>query len=297
MTTKIIAFCLLSLAAPVLAAAESQPSDVWAAEFYNHYRTTANVTYKVTSQGDQKLDVYQRIDAPGPRPTLFFIHGGAWEHGSKEDVLGYTLPWMVWGWTVVSVNYRVTKEAIAPAGVEDCLCALHWVVANAPKYQFDLNHLIISGASAGGHLALLVGMAPVGAGLDRDFPGVQLPRPAAIVSFSGIVDVADLMAGPHKQGFAGAWVGNQADVARRVSPINYVRPGLPPIFLEQGDSDKTVPYSETVKFHAALTQAGVPNELMTVVGGGHGGYSAEEYVLIYKTLREFLGKYHLMVSE
>jgi len=64
-------------------------------------------------------------------------------------------------------------------------------------------------------------------------------------------------------------------------------------FLEQGDSDQTVPYSETVKFHAALTKAGVPNQLMTVVGGGHGGYSAEEYVLIYKTLGEFLAKYHL----
>ena len=89
MTTKIIAFSLLSLAAPVLAAVESQSSAVWTEEFYNHYRTTANVTYKVTSQGDQKLDVFQRIDAPGPRPTLFFIHGGAWEHGSKEDVLGY----------------------------------------------------------------------------------------------------------------------------------------------------------------------------------------------------------------
>jgi acetyl esterase/lipase len=293
MTTKIIAGLLLGLAVPALAVDESQPAATWAAEFYNHYRVTANVTYKVTPQGEQKLDVYQRIDAPGPRPTLFFIHGGAWEHGSKDDVLGSTLPWFEMGWTVVNINYRLTKEAIAPAGVEDCLCALHWVVANAPKYQFDLSRLVLAGASAGGQLALLVGVAPVTAGLDRDFPGVPLPRPAAIVSFSGVVDVADLMVGAHRQNFAVAWVGNQPEVARRVSPINYVRPGLPPIFLEQGDSDRTVPYALTVKFHEALTRAGVPNQLMTVVGGGHGGYSAEEYVLIYRTLRAFLAQHHL----
>jgi acetyl esterase/lipase len=298
MTTK-IAVCLLALLIAGTGCRRAPESSAdWAAVFYTRYRLTANVTYEMTPQGAQKLDVYRRIDAPGPRPTVFFIHGGAWEHGSKDDVLGNTLPWLEMGWTVVNVNYRLAKEAPAPAAVEDCLCALHWVAANADKYQFDLNRLVISGASAGGELALVVGMAPPGAGLDRDPKGPPLPRPAAIVSFSGVVDVADLLSGPHAQGFAGAWIGKQPDpgaVARRVSPVSYVRPGLPPILSVHGDSDATVPYGETVRFHEALTRAGVHNRLLTIKGGGHGGYSPEQYLLISRTLREFLARNRLEI--
>ena len=295
MKTPLLACCLLLAATPALPA-EPESNAVWTAEFFTHYRVSANIVYKVTAQGEQKLDVYQRIDAPGPKPTLFYIHGGAWEHGSKEGELGYILPWLEMGWNVVTVDYRLTRDAPAPAAVEDCLCALHWLAANSPRYDFDPARIVSAGASAGGELALVVGMAPPSAGLDRDTSGAPLPRAAAIVSFSGVVDVADLLAGPHAQGFAAAWLGNQTDraaLARRVSPATYVRPGLPPILSVHGDRDLTVPYGETVKFHEALTKAGVSNRLLTITKGGHGGYSPREYLLINKVLREFLTEHHL----
>jgi len=300
MTTKILGSLLLSLALPGLCLAAPRSSATWAADFYNHVRIIPNVTYKETPQGPQMLDVFQTRDAKGPAPTIFMIHGGGWIHGSKEDMLGYIMPWMEMGWSVVSINYRIAKEASAPAGVEDCFCALRWTAANAKKYDFDLSRLVIGGASAGGELALVVGMAPPEAGFDRDSPGGPLPRAVAIVNFSGVTDVLDLFEGPHRQYFTADWLGHQPrleDLARRLSPLTYVRPGLPAIFTAHGDSDPVVPYGQAVQLHAALTKAGVANQLFTVTGGKHGAYTPEQYVSIYAALRAFLIQQHLPVSE
>ena len=272
----------------------------WAVEFYSHYRVVPNITYKVVGKNELKLDIYQRSDVTGPVPTLFFIHGGGWVHQSKSDVLGNLLPWLEWGWTVVNIDYRLAGDASAPAAVEDCRCALRWVAANAEKYQFDLKRLVISGASAGGELALVTGMAPDNAGLDQDYPAGTRPLAAAFVNFSGIVDVTEVVQGPHQTPWAVTWIPNgpgQLEMAKKVSPLTYVRAGLPPVLTIHGDADDAVPYQQAVKFHAALTQAGVPNQLVTVTGGKHGGYSAAENVRNYGATRAFLTALHLIPPE
>jgi acetyl esterase/lipase len=87
------------------------------------------------------------------------------------------------GWNVVNVDYRVARIAQSPAAVEDCLCALRWVAANAKQHHIDVNWLVVTGDSSGGHLALTTGMIPESAGLDRQCPGVPLPKVAAIVDY------------------------------------------------------------------------------------------------------------------
>jgi acetyl esterase/lipase len=67
---------------------------------------------------------------------------------------------MAMGFAVVNVEYRLGKTSLAPAAVEDCLCALHWVGRNAKKYNFDLSKVIVTGGSAGGHLALTTACPP-----------------------------------------------------------------------------------------------------------------------------------------
>ena len=294
----VIAACFgaLGVTAPGASGRPSPSSARWAAEFYNHYRTIADVTYKTVGGTDLKLDIYQRSDLAGPVPTLFFVHGGGWVHQSRADVLGNILPWLEMGWTVVNVDYRIANVARAPAAAEDCRCALHWVGQHAREYQFDLDRLVISGASAGGELALLCGMAPANAGLDADFPGEPLPRPAAMVSLSGITDVVELQDTPNGV----AWLPRgpeRTEIARQVSPVTYVRAGLPPILTIHGDADQAVPYASAVRFHAALSKVGVPNQLFTIPGGMHGGYPAETNVRIYEVIRAFLAEHHLTVSE
>ncbi len=288
---------VLLLAAPLAASAETpRTSAAWTAEFYTHVGIVTNLVYETTPQGPQTLDIFQAKDVRGPAPTVFFIHGGAWIHGTKDDMLGYTLPWMEMGWTVVNINYRVAKDAPAPAAVEDCVCALRWTAANAGKYRIDLSRLVIAGASAGGELALVVAMAPPGAKFDGSHAVGPLPGAVAVVNFSGVADVLDLLEGPHGQGFTATWLGGvrgREDLARRLSPITYVRPGVPPVFTAHGSADPTVPYGQAVRFHAALTAAGVPNQLWTVAGGKHGAYSPAEYREIYVALRAFLARRHL----
>jgi len=273
--------------------AQLSPTADWATHTLNQYQVVPNVTYLVASNYEAKLDVYKRRDATGPQPTLIFFHGGGWIQGSKEQSLMSLIPWFEMGWDVVNVEYRLGRVALAPAAVEDGLCALRFVAARAKDYDIDPSRLVVSGESAGGHLALTTGMIPESAGLDRQCPGVPLPKAAAIIDWYGITDVVDLLDGPNRKPYAVAWLSslpNREDVARRVSPLTYVRAGLPPILAIQGDADPTVPYQHSVRLTRALSEAGVPNQLVTVPGGKHGQFTAEERTKIYVAIREFLAK-------
>jgi dipeptidyl aminopeptidase/acylaminoacyl peptidase len=100
--------------------------------------------------------------------------------------------------------------------------------------------------------------------------------------------------------YAVSWLGsmpNRAEVAKRVSPLTYVRPGLPPILMIQGDADPTVPYTQSLRLREALTKAGVPNELVTVPGGKHGNFTVEENLKTYAAIRSFLIKYKLLAGD
>ena len=73
-----------------------------------------------------------------------------------------------------------------------------------------------------------------------------------------------------------------------MSPLQYVRPGLPPTITIHGDADPTVPYQHAVQLRDALTTAGVPNELVTVPGGGHGGFTPEWNLRAFAAIESFL---------
>ena len=201
------------------------------------------------------------------------------------------VPFLEAGWSVVNVQYRLGDVSLAPAAVEDCLCALRWVIRNAGEYGFDTDRIVVSGNSAGGHLALTTGMLPPDSGLDRQCPGTEVLKVAAIVNWYGITDVGDLLAGDNMKPYAVQWLGAMPDryeIAERVSPLSYVRSGLPPIITIHGDADPTVPYTHATRLQSALNEAGVPNQLVTVPDGRHGGFPAAEMLRIYKEVFAFL---------
>ena len=117
-------------------------------------------------------------------------------------------PYFEMGWNVVNVEYRLEKISPAPAAVEDCLCALRWIGVHARDYNIDVTKLVVTGESAGGHLALTTGMIPMSAGLDRQCPGPDLPKVAAILDWYGITDVNDLLDGPNQKSYAVQWLGS-----------------------------------------------------------------------------------------
>jgi acetyl esterase/lipase len=262
--------------------------------FQTDYQTAPNITYLTANNYEAKLDVYRRRNSPQPRPTLINIHGGGWTAGSKESNSLMFLPFLQMGWNVVNVEYRLARVSLAPAAVEDCLCALRWVYRNAKQYDFDTSRLVVTGDSAGAHLALTTGMVPASAGLDRECPGTEELKVAAIINWYGIVDVVDLLDGPNMKTYAVTWLGSLPDreaVAKRVSPLTYVRPGLPPILTIHGDADPTVPYTHALRLREALDKARVPNRLVTVPGGRHGNFSQAERLTIFAAIRQFLDQY------
>src|SRR5712691_1893280 len=179
---KILLLAVLSLV-PSTAFAQLSPSATWAAHAANQYQVAANITYLTASNFEAKLDIYSRRGATTPQPTVVYFHGGFWAAGSKEQSLMSLMPWFEMGWNVVNVEYRLGRVALAPAAVEDCLCALRYVAAQAKIYDLDTNRLVLSGESAGGHLPLTTGMIPESAGLDRQCPGAALPKVAAIIDW------------------------------------------------------------------------------------------------------------------
>src|SRR5213593_3065071 len=262
------------------------------------YRVTPNITYLTANNFEAKLDVYSRSDTTAPQPTLIWIHGGGWTGGNKEGATFSLLPYMEMGWNVVNVEYRLAKISLAPAAVEDCLCALRWVIRNAKQYGFDTNKLVVSGGSAGGHLALTTAMIPASEGMDRQCPGTEPLKVAAVVDWYGITDVVDLLDAANMKTYAVQWMGsmpNRVEIAKRVSPLTYVRAGLPPVISIQGDQDPVVPYSHSVRLQEALQKAGIDHELVTIPGGKHGNFTRAENQKAYAAIKAFLAR-HGMTS-
>jgi acetyl esterase/lipase len=281
------------------ASAQLSDTETWASHLSNTYRVVPNVTYHKANNRENKVDLYLPSGVDGPVPVLMYIHGGGWRGGSKESSVLRLLPWLEKGWAVVNVQYRLAEVSLAPAAVEDCLCALRWVIQNADTYNIDADRIVVTGNSAGGHLALTTGMIPASAGLDRECPGPEELSVAAIINWYGITNVGDLLDGENMKTYAVTWMGsmpNRLEIAARVSPLSYVRAGLPPILSIHGDADPTVPYQHGVRLHEELAKAGVANELHTVPGGRHGGFNREETVAIFDTIDRFLTEHGLAGS-
>ena len=119
-------------------------------------------------------------------PLIINIHGGAFKMGSKEQ--GVPTEYLAQGYAVASINYRLSQHAKFPAQIEDCKAAVRWLRAHADEYRLDPNHFAAWGASAGGHLAAMLGTTgdtkefDVGANLD------QSSRVQAVVDYFGPTD-------------------------------------------------------------------------------------------------------------
>jgi acetyl esterase/lipase len=267
------------------------PTTPFSTEAGARYWVQPDIVYATANNTQLKLDVWYPNESKSPTPTLVYIHGGGWIFGTKETSVLQFLPFLEKGWRVVNVEYRMASNSLAPAAVEDTRCALRWVFRNAKQWNFDTSKIVLTGHSAGGHLSLITGMLPKGTSLDNQCYGDEDLKVAAIINWYGITDVNDVIQGPNLKNYAAMWMGSMptaADIARSVSPLTYVRPGLPPILTIHGDKDDVVPYSEAVRLKDALDKAKVINELYTIKNGGHGQFKQAEYIAAYQEIWRFL---------
>lgn len=286
---------LLFLAAHVSAQQNTTPSLL---QIGDRYWMQPDVVYGSANNTPLKLDVWYPRDNPKPTPTVVYIHGGGWIFGSKEGAVFQLLPYLERGWRAINVEYRMAGNSLAPGSVEDTRCALRWIFRNAKQYNIDTTKIVLTGHSAGGHLSLITGMLPDGTALDNrcyaeaKYGDVPM-KVAAIVNWYGITDVNDLIAGPNTKNYAVMWMGampNAAEVAKSVSPLTYVRAGLPPIITIHGDKDDVVPYTHATRLHAELEKTHNVNRLITIKEAGHGMFTQPQYTMgfdeVWKFLRE-----------
>lgn len=252
----------------------------------------ANIPYD--QYKETVLDILQpKAPSKEKRPGMIVIHGGGWVAGTKDQRVQYAcLKYVERGFVVANVEYRLAKIATAPAAVTDVLKAAQWFHKNAAKYHVDPRRIAVTGDSAGGHLALMVAMTPHSARLG---PPAKV---AAVVDFYGITDVADLLEGPNRKQYAVTWVPEQEgrrELAKRISPMTYVRKDVPPILALHGDVDKTVPYEQSANLARELQSAGASARLITVSGQAHGFPQAvldQQFEHIFEFLKEKGVLYH-----
>ncbi|HNQ89922.1 MAG TPA: alpha-L-fucosidase [Verrucomicrobiota bacterium] len=261
-----------------------------------------DLAYVPSGHERQKLDLYLPKDGTN-LPLIINIHGGAFKMGSKEQ--GVPLDYLAQGYAIASINYRLSQHAVFPAQIEDCKAAVRWLRAHAGEYRLDPHRFAAWGASAGGHLAAMLGTTgdttefEVGAHLD------QSSRVQAVVDYFGPTDFLqmDLHRLPNGQRhdpadspeslLIGGAIQEHKDQAAKANPITYVTAGDPPFLICHGDADPLVPHHQSELLAAALKQAGVPVTFYTVRGAGHGRFSDPK---VGELTREFLAK-HLKREE
>jgi acetyl esterase/lipase len=245
------------------------------------------------------LDLYLPQGIKNP-PLIMFIHGGGWKGGSRsrcriEFVAQH-------GYAIASIEYRLSQEALFPAQIHDCKGALRWLRANASKFGYNAEKVVVAGTSAGGHLAALMGTSAGVSALEGSTGGnpTQSSRVQGILDYYGPSDFitrskshpakTEIPTGSVFQLFGGKVTENLA-AAKAASPVTHVNKDDPPLLILHGSNDKTVFMEQSVILRDAYQAQGLQVQLHIEQGAGHGwrGKTTAEETAIMDSLRSWFG--------
>jgi acetyl esterase/lipase len=281
----------------ILCALGASEFQAGAAEAAPHkIKTHADIEFAKPDDIPLLLDLHVPADVKKP-PLVLFIHGGGWRQGDRRM---NKLDWLpAHGYAVASIEYRLSQEAVFPAQIHDCHTALRWLRAHAEDYGYDASRIIVAGASAGGHLAALMGL---GTGI-ADLEGTP-SDPARILGIIDYYGATDLVARAALQPeeceqpkgkvyrLLGGKVSEKTALARLASPVTHITPDDPPLLILHGALDTTVPVSQSELLRDRYRAAGLEVHLHLKPGAGHGWTQsdAKERELVLATLLRWLEK-------
>ncbi len=226
------------------------------------------------------MDIYRPAD-PGAHPAVVLVHGGGFRAGTRQSYSKMAQRLAEHGYVAATVTYRLAPQFPFPAAVHDVKAAVRFLRANAAQYHVDPERIGAMGGSAGGHLALFLG-------LTANVPEFEGPGPNA--SFSSRVQCVADYYGPSDFTQSYAKSVDAAEVLPlflegdlthkrlahiRASPLNWVNPDAAPVLALHGTQDTYVAYEQSVWLLERLLGAGVPAELETIPGAGHGFKGAD----------------------
>jgi acetyl esterase/lipase len=255
-----------------------------------------NLEYGRASGQSLQLDIYRPKVITKKLPVVVWIYGGSWKSGSKDFCpIAFMATQQL---AIVSINYRLDTVAPFPAQIYDCKGAIRWLRANADQYGLDVDHIGIFGASAGGHLALLLATTAGNPTMEGDV-GDHLnysSRVQCVCAFYPPTDLNRLVTDPKIRSnpdgdvakLLGGAVADNVEKANAASPITYVSTNCAPVFLMHGADDTLVPPEQSEIFYQALLKNGIDAHLKIVPNQGHGIIAPPD---VAQEIYAFFGKY------
>jgi len=248
----------------------------------------ANLVYASIKRKKLLLDLYLPAGGQNPPfPLVVWVHGGAFRAGDKNDPTA--LPLVEAGFAVASINYRLSQEALFPAQLYDCKAAVRWLRAHASEYHLLAEKIGVWGASAGGHLAAMLGVTNNIEELEGKV-GDCLEQSSAVQAvcdwfgptnflrmndFPGSMD-HDAADSPESE-LVGGPIQENPHLVAAANPITYVSKSAPPFLIMHGEDDPLVPANQSEILAAALRDNGIEIDLIMIPGMGH-GFQGEEYI-------------------
>jgi acetyl esterase/lipase len=264
----------------------------------NNQPSEAGIEFARVGDRALLLDFYQAGSNDGKAPLVIWVHGGAWRAGSRADVPVQGLT--EYGFAIASVDYRLSGEEMFPAQVHDIKAAIRFLRSQAERFHVDADRFIVAGASAGGHLAALVGVSNGVAALEGvvgDHRAVSSDV-QAIVSFYGASNLQTILSQSTPHGLSvrvpalqlllGGQPDQVAELAKLASPVAHVDAADPPLLLIHGDQDPQMPVNQSLELFGAYQAVQSKVKLHVVHGGAHGGAGFYEPKML-ALVRDFLG--------
>jgi acetyl esterase/lipase len=265
---------LTVFAVALLAAALGAGSSLRAAEKVEvEYKP--DVTYATVDGEELQLDLASPKGLDQAVPAVVVIHGGGWMGGKRQDMTALAKILAEHGYVAATVSYRLAPKHRFPAQVEDVKAAVRYLRAHADELHIDPQRIGATGASAGGHLALMLGTVDSGDGLEGDGGNAdQSSKVQAVVNFVGPVNlIMDDYTDTQTQiltAFLGGPPKEKVDDCRRASPLSYINAGDAPTLSFFGSDDPLIPNDQAFQIATALDEADVPGRVEILLGASHG---------------------------
>ncbi|MDF1549765.1 MAG: alpha/beta hydrolase [Bacteroidales bacterium] len=204
----------------------------------NKIKKHENLIYQSYGSRPMHLDLFEpENSAASPRPCVALVHGGGWSSGDKSLLEPFALALADSGYVIITIEYRLSNEALYPAAVIDIITAIKWLYANALTFNIDTSHISIMGSSAGGQLATLVGVSTALKKFnDPSIYNSHLPKIKSIIDLDGIIafihPLSEEGGKPGKKGSAEKWFGihfkDDPTKWNEASALTYVGKNTPP---------------------------------------------------------------------
>lgn len=236
------------------------------------------IVYSTSGKNPLRLDLARPRQRAGSLPVVVCIHGGGWITGGRQSTFDpYAKYLAAYGYVAVSPSYRLAPAHPFPAAVADVRNCVRWLRRQAVELGIDDMRIGAMGLSAGGHLALMLGVA---SDEDRFGPedepqAKESARVQAVVNYFGPTDLGandwpDGVVDKYLTPFLEGTPEEKPEAYRRASPITYAGRGDPPVLTFHGRLDNVVPFSQARLLHQQLEKVGVVNELVAIDRQGHG---------------------------